>query len=204
MDTVGEQSLATAPLAPLDLGTRIGQVQVFGWLAKHSASAGAERLKEIKETRSYESLGLTWEDFCTRHVGISRSYADRLIQNLNEFGEPYFQLSAITPVSAESYRALSPAITPEGIEFEDETIPLTPENAPRIREAVQHLRTSLRHAELNAPRPDITHLQIRLDACFEQMFRLTSCQEAGTRAALRGLIEYSQEKLRRLAKSTSD
>jgi hypothetical protein len=102
----------------LELGTCVGQAQAFRWMARHCSAAGARQLKQIKEDRTYESLGLTWEQFCIQHAGISRPYADKLIKRLDEFGEPYFQLSGIARISPESYRLLAPAVTPEGIEVD--------------------------------------------------------------------------------------
>jgi hypothetical protein len=185
----------------LELGTCVGQAQAFRWMARYCSAAGARQLKQIKEDRTYESLGLTWEQFCIQHAGISRPYADKLIKRLDEFGEPYFQLSGIARISPESYRLLAPAVTPEGIEVDGESIPLTPENAPRIRKAVETLRAELCRAQQAAPDPGITHLQIRLDACFDQMAHLGRRPDAGTRAGLRGLITYSVNKLKRLEQS---
>ena len=195
-------NLLTQPgRSQLELGACVGQAQAFRWMARHCSAAGARQLKQIKEDRSYESIGLSWEQFCIQHAGISRAYADRLIKRLDEFGEPYFQLSGIARISPESYRLLAPAVTPEGIEVDGESIPLTPENAPRIRKAVEALRAELSRARHAAPDPDITHLQIRLDACFDQMAHLGKRPDAGTRAGLRGLIAYSVNKLKRLEQS---
>ena len=201
MNTIEQPLLLTAPPSEIELGSRIGKTQAFRWLAKYCSAAGAQQLKQIKEARSYESLGLSWEQFCVRHAGISRAYADKLIRRLDELGEPYFQLSGITRVSPETYRLLAPAITPQGIEVDGESIPLTSENAPRIRKAIETLRADLSRAKQLAPDPDITNLQIRLDACFQQMSRLSNRPDAGTRAALRGLVHYSMDKLNRLDRS---
>jgi hypothetical protein len=59
----------------------------------------------------------------------------------------------------------------------------------------------LSRAQQPEPDPDITSLQIRLDACFQQMSRLKHDQDPGTRAALRGLIHYSVGKLNSLEQS---
>ena len=201
METIEQSVLQSAMPSQLELGTRIGQLQAFRLVAKHCSAAGARQLKQIKEERSYELLGLSWEQFCVRHAGISRAYADKVIGRLEEFGEPYFQLSSIAPVSPESYRLLARAVTSEGIEIDGETIALTPENAPRIRKAVDTLRQQLRRAQQTEPDPEFTLVKIRLDACFEQMSRLTRDPEAGTRAALRGLVHYSIDKLTRIGQS---
>jgi hypothetical protein len=201
MNLIEESSTFRAAPSKLELGARIGQARAYRWMAKHCSAAGALQLKQIKENRSYESLGLTWEEFCVRHAGVSRAYADKLIRRLDEFGEPYFQLSGIARISTETYRLLAPAVTSEAIEVNGDSIPLTPENAPRIRKALEALRAQLSRAQQPEPDPDITSLQIRLDACFQQMSRLKHDQDPGTRAALRGLIHYSVGKLNSLEQS---
>ena len=197
-----EQSvLLPASRSPFELGASLGQVQAFRTVAKHCTAAAARQLQQIRNERSYEALGLSWEQFCVRHAGISRAYADKLIRRLEEFGEPYFQLRGIARVSPESYRQLAPAVSAESIEVGGEAIPLTPENAPRIRKALDTLRQELRRAQQTEPDPEFTMVKIRLDACFEQMSQLTRNPDAGTRAALRGLVHYSIEKLTRIGQS---
>jgi plasmid stabilization system protein ParE len=177
--------------------------QAFSLIANHCSAAQAECLRRIRESRSYGSLGLTWEQFCDRHLGITRACADRLIQKLDEFGELYFHVSRIAQISAKSYRLVSPAITEQGIEFEGEVIALVPENAARIRQAVKALRAQLRTALGTPPRyPSVVELQIRFDACFKEMAKLAEYRyDAGTRAALVGLIAYSRRHLRNLEAS---
>jgi len=198
------ETLDTAPAAsPLELGTWIGKSQAFRSLAKGCSAAEAACLQHIRDHRSYEPLALTWEEFCPQHVGISRATADRLIQRLEEFGEPYFQLAGITPISPKSYRRLASAITEDGLEFEGEVIPLIPENYDRIRSAVYALRTQLRRAVDVTPDPDISTLVSRLNSWCEDMSTMAARHflDAGTKAALQGLVQYALNKLRLLAAS---
>jgi hypothetical protein len=146
---------------------------------------------------------LTWEQFCPQHIGISRLSADRLIGRLEEFGEPYFQLAGITRISAESFRLIAPAVTEEGIEVDGAVIPITAENANRIRAAVQTLRARLHRAEEATPAPAISMLVARMDAWYEEVSRMADrpLLDAGDKTALKGLVQYSLDKLRRLAAS---
>ena len=192
-----------SPVGPVDLGAWIGQTQAFGLLANRCSTAQADCLKRIRESRSYETLGLTWEQFCRQHTGISRSHADDLIRNLDEFGDRYFQLSGIARLSPELYRLLAPAVSDEGIEIDGEIVPITPENAPRIRLAVQALRAELRSAQVPAQLPSITELKRRFDACFQELSILAySPLDPGTEAAWRGMIHYGQNKLKQLSRTT--
>jgi hypothetical protein len=113
-----EEITGTSAWSPLELGTWIGKSQAFGAIAKSCTGAEAACLKQIRDYRSYESLGLTWEQFCPQHIGISRLSADRLIGRLEEFGEPYFQLAGMTRISAESFLIIAPVVTEEGLEVD--------------------------------------------------------------------------------------
>lgn len=199
MKRLKQETESPVPLSPLEVGTWIGKSQAFSLLAKGCSAADAACLKRLRESRSHESLGLTWEQFCTQHLGISRATADRHIQHLDEFGEPFFQLSAITPVSPESYRQIESEITEEGIEFEGEVIPITPEYAPQIRQVVATLRDNLRRVSTRIADPSITELMIRLDACFDQMSQLARHERAvDARPAIGSLIRYSMNKLKEI------
>jgi hypothetical protein len=200
METPENQTPPPASLTPVELGAYIGKSQAFSFLARHCSAAEAQCLKRIRETASYQTLGLNWDQFCPQHIGISRSHADRIIHQLDEFGETYFQLAGITQISSESYHLIAPAVTGEGIEIDGEVIAITQENAVRIRQAVQTLRGDLRRARDLAPHPDIIDLRIRLEACFTEMSRKAgSLLDAGTKAGLQGLVAFSQDKLKRVA-----
>jgi hypothetical protein len=195
------QPVEPDPFSAFELGAWVGKVQAFGLIGNRCSASEAESLKRIRETRSYENLGLTWEEFCTRHAAISRSYADKLIRRLDEFGADYFRLAAIAGLSAESYRLLAPAVTEQGVEIDGALVAITPENAPRIRQAVEAIRKDLRRARQSPP-VSISELQMRLDSCFRDASALASFHsDLETVSALRGLIAYSVDKLKRLSGS---
>jgi hypothetical protein len=157
------------PTDTLGLGRWIGQSQAFGLIASKCSAAQAQCLQSIRGNRLYESLGVTWEDFCAQHAGISRAYADQLIRNLEEFGDAYFRLSEILHISEPAYRAISPAIHGDAIEFEGQTIPLVPENAARIRQAVARLRADLKRTKTAHWFPETYVMQHELDLALDQM-----------------------------------
>jgi hypothetical protein len=190
--------------APLAVGTWIGREQAFNALAQQCSSARVACLKQVRDTEAYKSLNLTWDEFCPEHAGISRSQADRLISQLSRFGVPYFQLTDIVPVSPAAYREIEPAIVDGTIEFRGEQIPITPENAPKIKAAISALRKDLEHAEsdnLIRSRPNITSLQIRFDAYCEDIRRLIHhARFEEKKPAIQGLLVYSADKLSELSK----
>ena len=44
------------------------------------SAADAECLRELRESKKYKLLGLTWEECCKQRAGIGRSTADQIIQ----------------------------------------------------------------------------------------------------------------------------
>jgi hypothetical protein len=187
--------------ASIALGTWIGREQAFNVLAHHCSAARVACLKQVRDTEAYKTLNLTWDQFCPEHAGISRTHADRLIRQLTEFGAPYFQLTDIVPVSPAAYREIAPAIADGAIEYRGEQVPITPENAAKIKAAVKFLRNQVERLEagvISTP-PSIQGVQIRLDVCFDEMTRLIQRMSGDLdRASLRGLLSYCNRKLTQL------
>lgn len=180
----------------LEIGRWIGQGQAFGLVASKCSAAQAQCLQAIREERHNESLGLTWDEFCRRHLGISRSYADQLIRNLRQFGSAYFRLSQILHISDTAYREIADAVTAESIEVGGESIPLVPENTARIRAAVAQLRADLQAARARRPAGAIDSLRSRLDDCFKEMADMArESRDPGERGRLRELVEHSRKRL---------
>ena len=183
----------------LSVGTWIGREQAFNALAHHCSAARVACLKQVRDTEAYKSLNLTWEQFCPEHAGISRAQADRLIAQLAEFGAPYFQLTDIVPVSPAAYREIAPAIANQSITFRGEEIAIVPENAAKIKVAVNTLRKELDRVEADAlhrTTPGITSIQVRFDAICEDMRRIiTRSKCEGKDSGLSHLLVYCIEKL---------
>ncbi len=108
----------------LNLGTWLGRHQTFGLIANQCSAGDAECLKILRENEEYKKLGLTWEEFCIGHAGVSRSYADRLIHYLEEFGTNYFRLVELMQISAETYRLVADSVGDAGMEVNGDTIPI--------------------------------------------------------------------------------
>jgi hypothetical protein len=140
----------------------LGRQQAFAVIASKCTAAQAQCLRQIKESRAHDQLGLTWEEFCTQHAGISRVYADTLIRRLDEFGDSYFKLSQLARVSPETYRQISEQIHDNVIELDGECLVLEPANAHRIRTGIQRLQNRLREKRARRPR-NTADLQARLD-----------------------------------------
>jgi hypothetical protein len=188
----------------IDAGAWVGRQQAFAVIANKCSAAQALCLNQVRESRLYEKLELTWEEFCKEYAGISRSQADRLIQQHEEFGEAYFRLSEIARVSPETYRQISSQVSDEGLEFDGGKLALIPENGPKIRAAIQSLRAQLKQArDTSLPvSPGIVLLQVRLDAVVEAIARMARHPLGPDhRAALQGLAAYAIRKLKDVVQS---
>jgi len=188
----------------IDAGAWVGRQQAFAVIANKCSAAQALCLKQVRETRLFEKVELTWEEFCKEYAGISRENADRLIRQHEEFGDAYFRLSEIARISPEVYREIAGQISDEGLEFDGGKLALIPENGPKIRAAIQTLRAQLKQARA-ASQPamhSIVHWQVRLDALIEEISAMTRRPlEPDYRAAVRGLAVRAIRKLTDLEES---
>ena len=66
------------PKDQLESGAWVGRQQAFAVIASKCSAAQAAALKEIKQSRAYEPLGLTWQEFCPEYVGMTRERAERM------------------------------------------------------------------------------------------------------------------------------
>lgn len=87
----------------LYLGMLVGRRQAFSTIAARCAAADVGALREIRDTRAYRGLSPTFEEFCSKNLGVSVRHANRLIHYLNEFGPAYFELAQLTGI----YRRVS-------------------------------------------------------------------------------------------------
>jgi hypothetical protein len=188
----------------IDAGAWVGRQQAFAVIANKCSAAQALCLKQVRESQLFEKLGLSWEEFCKEYAGISRVHADRLIQQHEEFGDAYFRLSELARISPETYRQIAGQVSDEGLEFDGGKLTLTPENAPKIRTAIQTLRAQLKQArDASQPAsPGIVQLQIRLDAVVEGISRMARrTLSPDYRAALLGIAAYAIHKLTEVSES---
>jgi hypothetical protein len=191
----------------IDAGAWVGRQQAFAVIANKCSAAQALCLKQVRETRLYEKLELTWEEFCKEYAGISRAYADKLIQQHEEFGEAYFRLSEIARISPETYRKIAGQVSDDGLDFDGRKLALIPENGPKIRAAIQTLRAQLQEVRnTNKPTsPGITQLLIRMDALLEEVSAMSRrLLDRTERAGLQGLVGYAINKWTRLARAVQD
>jgi len=127
----------------LDLGMVLGQNHAFGIIAGRCSAAQAATIRRLREEKLYKQCTQSWKDFCPQYLKMSGTQADRIIQLWEEFGPGYFELSQLTRISAETYRAIEPAVKEGALHFQGEAIELDPENAERVAQAVNEMRRNL-------------------------------------------------------------
>jgi len=178
----------------IDAATWTGRQQAFAVMGSKCTLAQAECLQQMREARVWEHYGLTWDEFCPLHAGISRSKADHLIQQLKEFGADYFRLSNLVNISDETYRAIAPQIHGETIHLGGEDLALIPENAAGIRAGIQSLRVELHRAHVDAmvARGSMGDIHRSLSAIVDNCRRRASHPMPGDeRDSLGGCIKYA-------------
>src|SRR6266545_2077447 len=72
----------------------------------------------------------------TKHLGVSRVYAERQIHNVEEFGVDYHRFGEVMPISPGTYRLIAGAVSDEGLSYNGECIPLTRKNRDKLAAAV--------------------------------------------------------------------
>ena len=178
----------------MNLGAWLGRHQAFGLIANRCSAADAECLKAIRDGGEYKRLGLTWEQFCTRHAGVSRVHAERQIHYLEEFGGNYFRFADVMPISAATYRLIAGAVSDQGLECNGERIPLVRQNRDKVAAAVTAMRAK---AETGKGTAVIGGVRRRLDALLDEAHGLAN--QANRRAELIVLLEEGAGSLQRLA-----
>lgn len=128
----------------LELGAWLGRSQAFRLIACHCSAVDAQCLRNIKDGGAYKSFSPSWGEFCDTYIGIHRTTADRIIEQLEEFGASYFKLSEIMRITPATYGHIASAVSEETIECGGQKIPINRDNAVRIKQAVEALRRAAR------------------------------------------------------------
>ena len=160
-------------MTELELGKLLGQRKAFGLMAGRCSAEQAAALQKIRDEKGYECIAPTWDEFCTKELRISRRHANRIIGWFKEFGQAYFEMAQLAPVSPDEYRALAPVIVDHRLQVNGQSIALIPEKAEEVAAAIVEMRKS---APAGKPR-DSTSRRIaslekqcnKLTAAFEEL-----------------------------------
>jgi hypothetical protein len=186
----------------IDLGACLGRKQAFSGMAGRCSAADAHCLRGMREEKKYKALGLSWEEFCSGRLGISRSMADRTIRLFEEFGEAYFYLNGLIPIAPEDYRRIAGSVSADGVRHAGELLAIVPQNAVRLAAAVQDLKRQAQRAlpaPANPPRTPVCRAAGRLQSAIGELERLLADGPGNQDPAeLMVLLAGSAERLCRL------
>ena len=125
-----------------ELGVMLGSRKAFASVAGRCSAAEAECLRRVRDDKLYLGRAATWDGFCSQFLGLSKTHANRIIRYLEEFGPDYFEVTQLTRISPEQYRAIAPAIHEKNIHLNGEAIALIPENFDRVAAANRRVAAS--------------------------------------------------------------
>lgn len=127
----------------MELGYALGQCHTFGLVAGRCSAAQAYAIRGLREQKLFKECCRKWIDFCPEYLKMSRAEADRIIQNLDEFGPAFFEVAQYTRISPEAFRAIAPAVSEGALHHKGEAIPLNAENSRKVAEAIAEMRSAL-------------------------------------------------------------
>jgi len=134
----------------IGLGVALGETRAFGLVAGRTAAAQAAAIKRLREEKKYKRFTPHWNQFCPKFLNMSGTQADKIIRLFDEFGPGYFEVSQLTRISADTYRAIEPSIKDGALHSKGEAIELEPRNAQKVAQAVADLRAALPAAKPSA------------------------------------------------------
>lgn len=123
----------------LELGRWIGRREAFGLMSGHCSAADVESLRRIKDGKLYEEMDLSWDDFCTKHLHMTRRTVDREIGYLKKFGPAFFALRQLVRITVPQYTAIAGHVSENGLRLEGAVVALLPENSEKLAEALHTL-----------------------------------------------------------------
>ena len=96
-----------APPIGSTMGAWVGRQQAFAVIANKCSAAQALSLKQMKETRSHEKLGLSWARLLPAPRRHQPRPTDGTIHRYEEFGDACFRLSSLARISPDYYREIA-------------------------------------------------------------------------------------------------
>lgn len=146
----------------------IGQIEAFDFINKLLTVSRLKLLLNIKEIKSYKGLVYrsesgelltvsTWDDFCSKKLGVPRATVDAHLLNLNQLGEEFFEASKKIGLGYRELRKLRqlPA-DQQQLVIENEAVELGDKDA--LRELIDDLNAK-HQQELKAAKGEKAELE---------------------------------------------
>ena len=122
-----------------ELGEILGGRRAFSTIAGRCSAVAAAYLRRIRDEKLFRAKAETWDEFCPKFLGMSKTNANRIIHYLEEFGPAFFEVAQLNRISPVKYRAIANAIRDSALHCNGEVIALIPENAAKVSMAVDQL-----------------------------------------------------------------
>jgi hypothetical protein len=185
----------------LAVGTLLGQHQALELIAGRCSAAQAASLRQLRDDKTFRRVTRQWRAFCPRFLKISGRQADRIIRLWEELGASYFDLAQLTPISAETYRAIAPAVRDGALHYNGEAIALTSENSGRVGAAIAELRRRVcRHPAPQLPMHQrIAELEKRAVLLASELHEISRKERCGENwLAFMGVLSRLSAAIRRI------
>jgi hypothetical protein len=167
--------------ALVDVGELLGQNHAFATVAGRCSAAQASAIRRLREEKIYKHCTPHWSDFCSAYLGMSKTQADCIIRQLEQFGAGYFEIAQLTRISPETYRAIEPSMKDGVLHFQGEAIALNEENSQKVAAAVAELRRTARQKP--ARQPDVpARLKVlgrRCDGMVDEFTQISKIERYG-------------------------
>src|SRR5271157_5578871 len=134
---------AQADEAVLTLGKVLGQSLAFGTVAGRCSAAQAAALQQARADKVHRRFGLTWKEFCPKHLRMSGTQADEIIRLLHEFGPEYFENTESVRISPDTYRLVAPLIQDKALRVDGEVLELNSANVQRVARTLRGSQRAL-------------------------------------------------------------
>ena len=184
--------------ALLGLGKVLGQSLAFGTIAGRCSAAQAAALRQARSEKAHRRFGLTWNQFCPKHLRMSGTQADEIIRLLEEFGPEYFENTETARISPDTYRLVAPFIQDKTLRVEGQALELNSANVQKVARTVRGSQRALPPPAAPAPEASAAAptLSDRLDALHRHAMGVAAefrkvaedCHEAEHREAYQSMF----------------
>ena len=128
-----------ADSASITLAQWMGRREAFSLVAGRCSAADVEIIRRIRDDKLYVALDCTWEEFCVKHLRVSRRSVEREIGNLREYGPSFFTVRQLTHISVADYKKIAPHVQEQHVHMNGSLIPIDPHNSTELSNAIDEL-----------------------------------------------------------------
>jgi len=155
----------------LDLSTWTGTAETASQHPANTRAAQVASLRRIRDEKLYTGLTSTWEEFCQKHLLISRRSVDRNIRRLKEFGPVFFRLAETVPITSREYRLIRGHISPDGVRFEGVVVGFDGPQRQQLPDVITELLRRTGPKPIRQKGEPFSHVVARLEVAAKMLER---------------------------------